>query len=480
MDTSWSTVQKWLEPALSKPLFRLGQESVSLLWIIQVIVLLLLVSLIARGIKRFLKHKLLLRLGVSEGNREVIGTLSGLGLGTLGYILVLQGMGLDFTSLAVIVGGLGIGIGFGLQELTRNLVSGLTLLGENKLKVGDLIEFNGYLGYIQEISIRSTVIRTFKGSELVVPNTDLTSSTVENWNYENCQGRIQIPVSVDYDSDPVLVTEVLLESAFMEKEVLSQPLPKVIFKGFGESDLNFELWAWVNRIDHREIIKSSLNFIIEYNFRQRGIKIPFPQREIWLRNPQELATLIRGDNNGDHQLEKSVKAPTLKEYLQKFSFFQCLNELQLRHLIEVGYRLHLAAGEILFHQGEYGHEFCIVLSGEIDAIYENQKISNRLLTFKSGEYFGELPLLLNIPYPTTMRSATDTILFMIGKDCFQELLTTYPHLAENVAHELAQRQDILQSYQQQLKEMGLLENANMKNPVEWIRQRISQIFSLKF
>ncbi|MDJ0510109.1 MAG: mechanosensitive ion channel [Crocosphaera sp.] len=475
--TELSSWKEWLPTLLNRPLLQIESQTISLLWLIQVMILLSLVTLLARGIKRFLKYYLLVKLKLSEGDREVTGTLTSLGLATLGYIVVLQGMGLDFTSLAVIVGGLGIGIGFGLQELTRNLVSGLTLLGENKLKVGDLISFKGNLGFIKEISIRSTVIRTFKGSELVVPNNHLTSEPIENWNYENCQGRIEIPVGVDYSSDPLLVTELLLESAFMEESVVTNPSPKVIFKQFGDNALLFELWVWVNRIDNRQFIISSLNYIIEYNFRERGIKIPFPQRDLWLKNPDELATLIRGQKDETSSVIQSRKIPTLKSYLQKISCFSSLNDLQLRNIIEMGKRRHLSCGETFIQQGEIDHHFNIVLSGQIDAIFENQKISNRLLTFKSGDYFGELPLMLDVPYPTTMIAATDTFLFMIGKECFHDLLTQYPHLAEDVANELANRKAVLASYQDELKEMGLLEE-EINHPVEWIRKRIVSIFNL--
>ncbi len=481
MSISWSIIQQWFRHTLTNPLFQIGGQNISWLWIVKVIILLIFVSLLARGIKRLLKDYLLLFLKINEGNREVIGTLSGLGLGTLGYILVLQGMGLDLASLAVIVGGFGVGIGFGLQELTKNLVSGLTLLGESKIKVGDLIEFEGNLGYIQEISIRSTVIRTFQGSQLVIPNTDLTSKPVENWNYENCQGRIDIPVGVAYESDPLLVTEVLLESAFMEKEVLNSPPPKVVFRDYGENALNFELWVWVERIERRLMIKSSLNFIIEYNFRQRGIIIPFPQRDLWLRNVDEVASITTGkEQNLKTSRTSSVdSSPTLKEFLQQFPCFKQLNDLELRHLIEVGNRHHLKAGEIFVHQGEYSDSFCIVLSGEIQAVYETQKISRRLFTFSQGEYFGELPLLLEVPYPTTMRAATDTRLFLIGKTCFQILLNNYPYLAQEVAEELAKRRDILQEYQEKLKEMGLIDDEDLKHPMAWIRQRLKKILGLK-
>ncbi len=480
MTRSWSLVKQWFHQTFLTPLFNIGEQEVSIFWMLKALVLLILVSLMARGIKRFLKNYLLLFLKINEGNREVIGTLSGLGLGTLGYILVLQGMGLELASLAVIVGGLGVGIGFGLQEITKNLVSGLTLLGESQLKVGDLIEFKGQLGYIQEISLRSTVIRTFQGSQLVIPNTDLTSQPVENWNYENCHGRIEISIGVAYDSDLLLVTELLLESAFMEKEVLASPSPKVVFIDYGDNALNFELWVWVERIERRQLIKSSLNFIIEYKFRQGGISIPFPQRDLWLRNPEVFSSIARRTNS---EFSSSFKPSpsgniTLKESLKNFPCFQQLNELELRKLIETGSRRYLKTDEIFIHQGEYGSHFCIVLSGEIKAIYETKKVSRLLFSFNQGKYFGELPLLLEVPYPTTMIAATDTTLFLLEKSCFQNLLNQYPHLATEVASELAKRQDTLHKYQQNLKEMGLIDDEDLKDPVAWIRQRLSKIFSL--
>ncbi len=467
----WSLIQQWFHQTFSTPLFNIGGEEISILWLLKAIMLLILVSIIARGIKRFLKYYLLVLLRINEGTREVIGTLSSLGLGTLGYILVLQGLGLDLASFAVILGGFGVGIGFGLQEITKNLVSGLTLLGESKLKVGDLIEFQDHLGYIQEISLRSTVIRTFKGSQLVIPNTDLTSQPVENWNYENCQGRIEIAIGVAYNSDLLLVTELLLEAAFMEKEVLVSPSPKVVFIDYGDNALNFELWVWVEKIERRQLIKSSLNFIIEYKFRQGGISIPFPQRDLWLRNLEELSSK-------EKKTSQEQQYFTLKESLKNFPCFQHLNELELRNLIEMGSRRYLKTDEIFIRQGEYGSHFCIVLSGEIKAIYETKKVSRLLFSFNQGQYFGELPLLLEIPYPTTMIAAKDTNLFLLEKPCFQNLLSQYPHLATEVASELAKRQDTLEQYQQTLKEMGLIDDQSFKDPITWIRGRLSKIFNL--
>ncbi len=475
----WHLLTTWLVETLNAPILKLGTESITLWWIIQACFLLLLVGVFAKATKQFLKKVLLLRLGFSEGNREVIGTLTSLGVAVLGFIIVLQGMGLELASFAVIMGGLGIGIGFGLQELTRNLVSGLTIFGENKLKVGDLIEFNNHIGYIKEISIRSTISRTFRGSDLVVPNTDLTSNLVVNWNYENCSGRLEVPVGVEYGTDLVLVTEMLLESASMEKNVVSNPPPKVVFLGFGENALNFELWVWTERIDQRFMIFSSLNHIIQYNCRRRGINMPFPQRDLWLRNPESISP-ITSERSIDIAKDRQNldKSPTLTQLLKKNFCFENLNDLDLRNVIEMGKRLYLQPGEILVRQNQYHSYFCVVLTGSINAIYENEKISNRMFTFTQGEFFGELPLMLEVPYPTTMIAAEETTLFLIGKDCFHQLLSAHPQLSDRVAEELGKRQDALQQYQQKLKEMGLLVEADLKNPVDWIRRRIHQIFTV--
>ena len=475
----WHFLNIWLVETLNAPIFKLGTESITLWWIIQACFFILLVGVFAKSTKQFLKKFLLLKLGFSEGNREVIGTLTSLGVAVLGFIIVLQGMGLELASFAVIMGGLGIGIGFGLQELTRNLVSGLTIFGENKLKVGDLIEFNNHIGYIKEISIRSTIIRTFRGSDLVVPNTDLTSNLVVNWNYENCSGRLEVPVSVEYGSDLVLVTEVLLESAAMEKNIVSEPAPKAVFLGFGDNSLNFELWVWTERIDQRFLIFSSLNHIIQYNCRRRGINMPFPQRDLWLRNPESIyLTVNNQDNNLPVPGKELDESPTLTQLLKKNFCFQKLNDLEIRNVIETVKRWHLQPGEILVKQNQYHSYFCVVLTGAINAIYENEKISNRIFTFKQGEFFGELPLMLGVPYPTTMIAAEESTLFLIGKDCFHTLLSTHPELSDRVAEELGKRQDALQQYQQKLKEMGLLAEADLKNPVEWIRKRINEIFAV--
>ena len=181
-----------LQRLFTAPLFPLGRQNLSLLWILEVLLLLLAVSLAARWLKRLLNGRVLQWFALQQGRREAIATLVSLGIAALGYVVVIQGMGLDFGALAVLFGALGVGVGFGLQDLTRNLSSGLTLLMEGKLKVGDLIEFGSTTGTIREISIRSTVIRTFQGAEIVVPNSAITNGPVKNLSYLSCDGRVDV------------------------------------------------------------------------------------------------------------------------------------------------------------------------------------------------------------------------------------------------------------------------------------------------
>ena len=471
-------ISRWLDNIFKTPLFYLGSESISLLWILKILGLLIFVSIVARIIKRILKRRILLSLGISDSNREAISTLISFTLAALGYLIVIQIMGINLASLAVIIGGLGVGIGFGFQDLTRNLISGFTILGEGKLKVGDLIEFHNQLGYIREISIRSTVIKTLEGSELIIPNTELTNSIVVNWNYENCQGRINIEVGVAYGSDLLIVTDILLRSAITLKEVLKSPAPQVIFAGFGDNSLNFIVWAWVDRMDLAFTIKSSLLYAIEYNLRQNNITIPFPQRDIWLHQSDSINNLSQNIESlsSASQSQNPSFNPSLRELLLKCSLFQNFNNLQLLDLIRSSSQRYLLPEEILISQGEYGDFFAIILFGEVEAIFEANDTTTSFFFFSSGEYFGELPLLLNIPYPTTMKATQQTRLLLINSENFHNLLQEYPFWAEQISQELASRQDQITVYQKQLEAMGLLKKEEMNNPLLWIRNYFQQIF----
>ncbi|MGB3492783.1 MAG: mechanosensitive ion channel domain-containing protein [Elainellaceae cyanobacterium] len=478
------------------PLFELGGQPISLLWISKLLLALFVVSIVARLIKQFLKHRLLPKFAIDVGNREAIASLISIGAGAFGYVIVLQATGINLASLAVVIGGLGVGIGFGLQDIAKNLLSGLTILIERKLRVGDFVEFDDIEGYIEEISIRSTVIRTLAGGEVMIPNSQLAEERITNWSYRDFTGRIEIAVGVAYGSDPVLVTETLMEAAYALGEILSKPAPKVIFDGFGDHALNFKLWAWTAHIDRRDILRSELTFTTEYYLRQQGITVPFPQMDLWVRShglplspsqskTQEVVQEIQ--KSGEVSPSAATPSPrnhhahpnTIRDWLTQISYFQHFNELQLRKLIEMGYRKHLNHADVFVNQGQFAREFCIVLSGAIGAFHESNHQEKQLFTFEAGQYFGELPLMLGLPYPTTMKALSNTVLFLINAEGFERLLRDHPDLANDIAQELARRQEVLDGYHHELKQMGLLNGENENNPVVWIQQRLKDLFARK-
>lgn len=456
---------------LNAPLLEAGNEKISLLWLLKLLLALIVVAVATSLFKRFLRDRLFVRLGLSQGNREAIATLISYGLGALGFLIVLAN-GLNLASLAVVLGSLGVGIGFGFQDLTKNLVSGLALLLEGKLQVGDYIEFNGLSGYIKEIALRSTIIQTFDGGDVVVPNSRLVSHEVLNWSYKNYTGKIHLMIRVAQSSETLLVTETLLSSAYMEPAVLYDPPPKVIFKGFGESSLEFELWVWVSRIDQGISVRSALNYIIDYNFRQVGIQLALPQRELWLRNLEERSPAFSPLNNlsGDPAQPISIRYA-----LKQVPYFQYTSDLYLRSVIEAGYRKMLTDSETLFQEGGIGIAVYVVLAGTIEIA--SVGLGKQLSLHQAGEFFGETPILLDVPYIATARAIGETSLFVIPKPSFEKLLNTCPKLAQTFAEKLSKGQEEYASLRQQLQDLGLLNMVeHHHNFVDWVQTRLEQLF----
>jgi len=320
------------------------------------------------------------------------------------------------------------------------------------------------------------VIRTFRGSELIVPNSELTNHAVENWSYANRHGRLDIAIQVEFGTDPVLVTELLLQSAYAEEAVLTDPPPKVIFKQLGGEGLEFILWVWVDPIDRSLSVQSSLNFLIEHHFRRHGIRMPLRPTEVWVAEQDSQGGIARHPPAAQEPGQSVQPAPpTLRARLLELPYFHDFDPLQIRQLIEQGQRRDLDTGHILVHQGDRNHAFCIVLCGAIDAYYENRKISRRLFTFGEGEFFGELPLLLNMPYPTTLRATGKTSLFVIPPQGFLDLLGRYPDLKQAVMTELEKRREQIEVCRESLRALGVLDEDRAANPVTWLRQRLTKL-----
>ncbi|MDR9403389.1 MAG: mechanosensitive ion channel [Halothece sp. Uz-M2-17] len=459
------------------------------------IILVIVISLgITILLKRFLRNNLLPKIGISLGTREAISIVISYSTGAFVFISILQASGINLSSFTVLAGGIGIGIGFGLQEVAKNFTSGLTLLFEQKIKAGDFVEWNGMTGYIDEVSLRSTVIRTIIGRYIIVPNRFLVENQVINWTYQKTQGWAMVEVSVSHETDTVLVVEILLDSAYMEETVSYEKPASVYFTGFGDNSLNFQLWVWVEEVDKKHVTESSLRFIIEYNLRQYGIKLATPRLGVWYSSqfPEDLnpKSEFRQDKPPENQeeenyttdfpnLSKTVSPSrplVLRDLLRKVSYFQNCSEIELKKLIDIGYRKRIKAGDILYREGDPGNTFYIILSGSVE--YYVEKLNQAPTVLNPGEFVGELSLMLGLRRTVTVRARDETTLFAINKEGFETLLKEQPHLYELIVVELGKAQEELSQQQQQLRELGLLNYYELdKNPVAWVQRQLEKLFN---
>ena len=221
---------------------------------------------------------------VETGVKISIARLVHYALIFIGFVLALLALGFEFTKLTIILSALGIGIGFGLQGVVNNFVSGLILLFERPVRVGDFIELDGKWAEIKNIGLRATNVQTFDQADVIIPNADLVSNQVTNWTLSNRLVRVAIPVGVAYGSDVPLVIHTLMTCATANDKVARMPEPQAFFRSFGESSLDFELRCFIRNVDRRLITVSELNYAIERALREAGIQIPFPQRDLHLRS----------------------------------------------------------------------------------------------------------------------------------------------------------------------------------------------------
>jgi potassium efflux system protein len=264
------------------------------------------ISLPATGwLKGRLNTKWLVETHMEPSAREALVTTFGYVAVGVAALISLSLAGISFSNLAIIAGALSVGVGFGLQNIVNNFVSGIIMLVERPVRSGDWIVVGNTEGIVQRISIRSTTIRTFDRADVIVPNSDLISGQVTNWTLGNTWGRAKVQVGVAYGSDIDTVTELLLDVAKSHADVvkgnLSLPDPYVLFLEFGDSSLNFELRAIIRDVNRRLHVISDLNRAINTVFNAHGIEIPFPQRDLHFREPLQVrpGASAPPDNNGE-------------------------------------------------------------------------------------------------------------------------------------------------------------------------------------
>jgi small-conductance mechanosensitive channel len=253
---------------------------------IAVTVLVFIILIIATGqIKRRLLRPVLSRTQMPLALQSAVTRIFGYLVIILGTIIIMQSRGVDLTTLNVLAGAVGIGVGFGLQNIISNFISGLIILLERPIKVGDRIEVDDVVGDVREINARSTTVVTNDNIAIIVPNEKFISENVTNWSYHDNVIRFRIKVGVAYGSDTRLVERLLLQVAEENPSVLKTPPPVVRFTDFGDSALNFELRVFTRELLNREgRMRSELNFAIDDIFRKNSVEIPFPQRDIRIRS----------------------------------------------------------------------------------------------------------------------------------------------------------------------------------------------------
>lgn len=277
----------YLEPirdALNYTIFTLGEARITPLSIIYLLVLLTLLFFLSNKLKHLLVERLLGHTKLDLGARQAIGTITRYFILFIGFLIILQTVGINLTTLNVLAGAVGIGVGFGLQNVASNFISGLIILFERPVQVGDRIEIDDINGKVISIGARSTIVRTNDNITIIVPNSKFISENVVNWSFEG-KVRFRVPVGVGYNADINLAKKLLLRVAEENGDVLKEPQPSVRLIQFGESSIDLELWVWSKeKLQRRAAFISDLNFAIWEKFRANNVEIPFPQTDLHIRS----------------------------------------------------------------------------------------------------------------------------------------------------------------------------------------------------
>ena len=270
---------------LRYPLFTLGGTQFTAGTLLYLVVSLILLIFISGRLKKWIVEGPLAARQPDRGIRFAVGAIVRYLFVFVGFIVIVQTAGVDLSSLTLLAGALGIGIGFGMQNVTNNLVCGLMILFERPIKVGDRIEVGTISGDVVKISPRATTVQTNDNISYIIPNSEFITSTVINWSHTDQSIRLHVPVGVSYGSDPERVKALLLGVADAEPGVLKRPETDVVFNGFGESALEFDLRIWTSEFMTRPMVLTSrLNFAIWNAFHEHGIEIPFPQRDVHIKS----------------------------------------------------------------------------------------------------------------------------------------------------------------------------------------------------
>ena len=272
---------------LNIPITQVGSTELTLWSVVYFLILVFLLFYLTAKIKKWVVYKVLAKSKIDLGVRIAVGTILRYVVLVIGFIIVLQTIGLDLSAVTVLAGALGVGIGFGLQNITNNFVSGIIILFERPIKVGDRIEVGDVSGDVISISMRSTTIVTNDNISIIVPNSDFISSKVINWSHNDRNIRFNISVGVSYNEDPEKIKKILLEVAEENDGILKNPKPDVLFHEYADSALVFILRVWTGEyINKPDVLKSQILYSTFKKFKEHNVEIPFPQRDLHIKNEE--------------------------------------------------------------------------------------------------------------------------------------------------------------------------------------------------
>ena len=238
----------------------------------------------AKTVRLILQDEILPKMSLPRGVGNSISSLTYYAMVMFGLVVALAAAGFEVSQLAFVVGALGVGIGFGLQNVVNNFVSGLILMFERPIQPGDVVEVGGVSGKVREIGMRATTLSTFEGADVVVPNGMLLNEKLVNWTLSDMDRRIDVNVGVAYGTDPARVLQLLMEVTRSTDGIASEPEPTVLFAGFGANSLDFSIRSWTNNFNDWVKIRSALTVRVYDALKNAGIEIPFPQHDLHLRS----------------------------------------------------------------------------------------------------------------------------------------------------------------------------------------------------
>ena len=285
LETDFWEVIKDIGHLFTIKLFSLGNSEITLITIFYLFISVFLLNFFSNKLSRFIGNTVLKKYTTIPSTAQSVSTIIRYLFLVIGLMVIIQTAGIDLSALSILAGALGVGIGFGLQNITNNFISGIIILFEQPIKIGDRIEVGDIKGDVLKISARATTVVTNDNISVIVPNSEFISSTVINWSHNDRNVSFRFPVGVAYKEDPKKIKALLLEVASENNGVLNSPEPDVLFEEFGDSSLNFNLRVWTSEFTSRpNILKSQLYYAIFEKFKKNNIEIPFPQQDLHLKS----------------------------------------------------------------------------------------------------------------------------------------------------------------------------------------------------